>query len=76
MQQPIINLYQTTKEVESMPAGQISPNKTRVCILMPKDLKAEADKLANSDGRSLSGWVNKLVLNAVNEHNKSDTSIK
>ena len=38
-----------------------------------KNLKLEADKIANADGRSLAGWIRKLVIDAVNEHNKSDT---
>ena len=40
---------------------------------IPKNLKLEADKIANADGRSLAGWIRKLVIDAVNEHNKSDT---
>lgn len=57
-----------------MSQGQISENNTRISIVIPKDLKLEADKVANSDGRSLSGWIRKLITDAISEHNKSDTS--
>lgn len=57
-----------------MPQGQISENNTRLSIVIPKDLKLEADKVANADGRSLSGWIRKLITDAVCEYNKSDTS--
>ena len=56
-----------------MPQGQIKESNTRVCITIPKNLKLEADKMANADGRSLAGWIRKLIIDAVNEHNKSDT---
>lgn len=56
-----------------MPQGQISTDNTRISIVIPKSLKLEADKIANADGRSLAGWIRKLILDAVNEHNKSDT---
>ena len=56
-----------------MPQGKISENNTRILVVLPKDLKAQADKIANADGRSLSGWVRKLITEAVNEYNKSDT---
>ena len=52
-----------------MPKGQISKNNTRILVVIPKSLKAEADKIANADGRSLSGWIRKLVSDAVNEYN-------
>lgn len=57
-----------------MPQGQISENNTRISIVIPKALKLEADKVANSDGRSLSGWIRKLITDAISEYNKSDTS--
>ncbi len=47
---------------------------TRISIVIPKDLKLEADKIANNDGRSLGGWIRKLISDAVSEYNKSDTS--
>lgn len=56
-----------------MPQGQISESNTRISIVIPKDLKLAADKIANSDGRSLSGWIRKLITDAVNENNKGDT---
>ena len=59
-----------------MPQGQIKESNTRVCITIPKNLKLEADKIANADGRSLAGWIRKLVIDAVNEHNKSDNARK
>lgn len=58
-----------------MSQGQISENNTRISIVIPKDLKAEADKIANSDGRSLSGWIRKLITDAISENNKSDTTL-
>lgn len=57
-----------------MAQGQIAENNTRISIVLPKELKLEADKIANSDGRSLSGWIRKLITDAVNKHNKSDTN--
>lgn len=57
-----------------MAQGQISENNTRISIVIPKDLKVEADKIANSDGRSLSGWIRKLITDAISEYNKSDTT--
>lgn len=56
-----------------MPQGQISKDNTKILIVLPKTIKAEADKIANADGRSLSGWVRKLISDAVKEYNKSDT---
>lgn len=55
-----------------MPQGKISEKNTRISIVVPKDLKIEADKIANADGRSLGGWIRKLMSDAINEHNKSD----
>ena len=56
-----------------MAQGQISEDNTRISIVIPKALKAEADKIANKDGRSLAGWIRKLISDAVAENNKSDT---
>ena len=56
-----------------MAQGQISENNTRISIVIPKDLKLEADKAANSDGRSLASWIRKLIVDAIS-NNKSDTS--
>lgn len=56
-----------------MAQGQISENNTRISIVIPKTLKTEADKIANADGRSLAGWIRKLISDAVNEYNKSGT---
>ena len=57
-----------------MAQGQISEDNTRISIVIPKTLKAEADIIANKDGRSLAGCIRKLISDAVNdEHNKSDT---
>lgn len=56
-----------------MAQGQISENNIRISIVIPKELKNEADKIANADGRSLSGWIRKLIVDAIS-NNKSDTS--
>lgn len=56
-----------------MSQGKISEKNTRISIVIPKDMKVEADKIANADGRSLAGWIRKLISDAVNEYNKSDT---
>ena len=56
-----------------MPSGKISENNTRISIVIPKELKSEADKMANADGRSLSGWIRKLVVDSIIEKSKSDT---
>ena len=55
-----------------MAQGQISKDNTKILVVIPKKLKAEADKIANADGRSLSGWVRKLISDAVEEYNKND----
>ena len=55
-----------------MAKGQISDKNTKVVIVIPKDIKAKADIIANSDGRSLSGWVRKLITNEVNKYDKDD----
>lgn len=56
-----------------MAQGQLAESNTRISIVIPKDLKQEADKIANADGRSLGGWIRKLISDAVNEYNKSGT---
>ena len=55
-----------------MAKGQISDKNTKVVIVIPKDIKAKADIIANSDGRSLSGWVRNLITNEVNKYDKDD----
>lgn len=59
-----------------MAQGHISEKNTRISIVIPKELKIEADKIANSDGRSLSGWIRKLMTDATYEYNKSDISVQ
>ena len=56
-----------------MAQGQISEDNTRISIVIPKTLKAEADRIANNDGRSLAGWIRKLISDAVDEYKNSDT---
>lgn len=56
-----------------MPQGKISKDNTKILIVIPKDIKEKADIIANKDGRSLSGWVRKLISDAVNKHEESDT---
>lgn len=50
-----------------MAQGKIKEDNTRVMIVLPKEIKAKADIIANSDGRSLSGWIRNLVTNEVNK---------
>ena len=57
-----------------MPQGKISQKNTWISIVIPKDLKLEADKIANNDGRSVGGWIRKLISDAVSDYNKRDTS--
>lgn len=52
-----------------MAQGQISKDNTRISIVIPKDLKEKADIAANKDGRSLGGWIRKLITDALNEQN-------
>lgn len=61
------------KRGDYMPQGKIANTNTRILIVIPKDLKEQADKIACADGRSLSGWIRKLISDAVVEHNKSGT---
>lgn len=55
-----------------MPQGKIKEENTRVMIVLPKDIKLKADSIANSDGRSLSGWIRNLITNEVNKVYKDD----
>lgn len=50
-----------------MPQGKIKEDNTRVMIVLPKEIKAKADIIANTDGRSLSGWIRNLITNEVNK---------
>lgn len=52
-----------------MAQGQISKDNTRISIVLPKELKERADIAANKDGRSLGGWIRKLITDALNESN-------
>lgn len=55
-----------------MSSGKISDKNTKILVVIPKDLKMEADKIANADGRSLSGWIRKLITDAVTEYNQNN----
>ena len=57
-----------------MAQGKIADDNTRICIVVPKNLKMEADKIANADGRSLGGWIRKLISDAVIEYNQRNQS--
>lgn len=48
-----------------MAQGQISKNNTKISVVIPKDLKERADIAANKDGRSLGGWIRKLIVEAL-----------
>ena len=50
-----------------MAQGQISEDNTRISIVIPKDLKERADIAAYKDGRSLAGWIRKLISNELNK---------
>lgn len=54
-----------------MAQGQISKNNTRISVVLPKELKDKADVAANKDGRSLGGWIRKLITDKLNEQDKS-----
>lgn len=56
-----------------MAQGQISDTNTRIVIVLPKEIKIKADIIANSDGRSLSGWVRNLITNEVKKYYEDDT---
>lgn len=56
-----------------MPQGKISDDNTKILVVIPKSLKQKADMIANKDGRSLSGWVRKLMSDAIEQYEKSDT---
>ena len=53
-----------------MPSGQISKDSIRVSAIIPKELKRKADHIAYIDGRSLSGWIKKLIINEVEKYDK------
>ena len=56
-----------------MPKGKIKDENTRIAIVLPKDIKEKADVIANTDGRSLSGWVRNLITMEVKKQEKDDT---
>ena len=53
-----------------MSQGQISKDNTRISITIPKELKEKADIAANKDGRSLAGWIRKLIVDTLNSEIK------
>ena len=53
-----------------MPNGQISKDSIRVSSIIPKELKRKADRIAYGDGRSLSGWIKKLIIDEVDKYEK------
>lgn len=50
-----------------MPQGKIKDENTRVMVVLSKDVKERAAKIATTDGRSLSGWIRNLVTNEVSK---------
>ena len=50
-----------------MPQGKIKDENTRVMVVLSKDVKERAAKIATADGRSLSGWIGNLVTNEVSK---------
>lgn len=50
-----------------MPQEKIKDENTRVMVLLSKEVKEKAAKIATADGRSLSGWIRNLVTNEVNK---------
>ena len=50
-----------------MPQGKIKDENTRVMVVLSKDVKERAAKIATADGRSLSGWIRNLVINEVSK---------
>lgn len=55
-----------------MPQGKIKDENTRVMVLLSKDIKEKAAKIATADGRSLSGWIRNLVTNEINKLDDTD----
>lgn len=55
-----------------MPQGKIKDENTRVMVLLSKEVKEKAAKIATADGRSLSGWIRNLVTNEVNRLDDTD----
>ena len=53
-----------------MPSGQISKDSIRVSAIIPKELKQKVDHIAYVDGRSLSGWIKKLITDEVDKYEK------
>ena len=50
-----------------MPQGKIKDENARVMVVLSKDVKESAAKIATADGRSLSGWIRNLVTNEVSK---------
>lgn len=55
-----------------MAAGQISDKNTRIAVTIPKDLKQEADYIANKEHRSLSNLIVNLIDNYVQLNRQQD----
>ena len=52
-----------------MAQGKIKEDNIRVMVVLSKDLKEEAAKIASADGRSLSNWIRNLVTTEVARSN-------
>lgn len=56
-----------------MPQGKISEENERLTIVVPKDVKSKAQKIAKEEGDTLSGWLRRLIISTVKVHENGDT---
>ena len=49
-----------------MPHGVIAPDKVRICLIIPKELKEQLEQISAEQNRSRSNYIVTVLLDAVN----------
>lgn len=49
-----------------MPHGVIAPDKVRICLIIPKELKEKLEQISAEQNRSMSNYIVTVLLDAVN----------
>lgn len=49
-----------------MPHGVIAPDKVRICLIIPKELKEKLEEISAEQNRSMSNYIVTVLLDAVN----------
>jgi metal-responsive CopG/Arc/MetJ family transcriptional regulator len=47
--------------------GDLAQDKVRVCLVMPKDLKEELEKLSQAENRSMSNYIVTVLRDALSK---------